>query len=134
MKNKSKLKKIKQKNVKEPAVVKYWFYMAEKKVDVEDVKAALADMPELEVQLWKEAGVLEVEVPEHRSMDIEAIPMDLHDEYSNVFLKENGVESLFQVTIDTENAVFMQQIMHHITDKLGGMFCGDTPDFSPVIR
>lgn len=134
MKNKSKLKKIKQKNVKEPAVVKYWFYMADKKVDVEDVKAALADMPELEVQLWKEAGVIEVEVPEHRSMDIEAIPMDLHDEYSNVFLKENGVESLFQVTIDTENAVFMQQIMHHITDKLGGMFCGDTPDFSPVIR
>ena len=38
-------------------------------------------------EIWKEAGVLEVEVPEHHSMDIEEIAVNLKDEYANAYLK-----------------------------------------------
>lgn len=97
-----------------------------------ELKEAIKDHPGIELELWETAGVLEIVIPEKRSMDVEQIPVELGDEYSNAFLKERGTRSLFAVTIDPENAACVTEIMDKIVARLGGYFCGDTPDFTPV--
>ena len=111
MKNKSKLKKIREKKAGTAIVTKEWLYMNPNSITV-----------------------AEVEVPEHHSMDIEEIAVDLKDEYANAYLKEHDIHALFAVTIDTENYAFMQKIMQKIIAGAGGFFCGDTEDFTPVVK
>lgn len=125
MKNKSKLKKIREKKAGTATVTKEWLYMNPNSITVAEIEAALEGMDGIETEIWKEAGVLEVEVPEHHSMDIEEIAVNLKDEYAN---------ALFAVTIDTENYAFMQKIMQKIIAGAGGFFCGDTEDFTPVVK
>ena len=87
MKNKSKLKKIREKKAGTATVTKEWLYMNPNSITVAEIEAALEGMDGIETEIWKEAGVLEVEVPEHHSMDIEEIAVDLKDEYANAYLK-----------------------------------------------
>ena len=103
-------------------------------ITVAEIENALEGMDGIETEIWKEAGVLEVEVPEHHSMDIEEIAVNLKDEYANAYLKEHDIHALFAVTIDTENYAFMQKIMQKIIAGAGGFFCGDTEDFTPVVK
>lgn len=124
MKNKSKLKKIREKKAGTATVTKEWLYMNPNSITVAEIENALDGMDGIETEIWKEAGVLEVEVPEHHSMDIEEIAVNLKDEYANVFA----------VTIDIENYAFMQKIMQKIIAGAGGFFCGDTEDFTPVVK
>ena len=103
MKNKSKLKKIREKKAGTATVTKEWLYMNPNSITVAEIENALEGMDGIETEIWKEAGVLEVEVPEHHSMDIEEIAVNLKDEYANAYLKEHDIHALFAVTIDTEN-------------------------------
>ena len=134
MKNKSKLNKIKQKVAVQKGFPKNWFYMNAKELDVDRLKDVLADNKERKVEVWKEAGVLEIELPEEHSIDFEQIEADLRDEYSNEFLTENGVKTLFTVSIDPEHKKSAEKIMQEVIAGCGGFFCGDTEDFTPVIR
>ena len=109
MKNKSKLKKIREKKAGTATVTKEWLYMNPNSITVAEIENALDGMDGIETEIWKEAGVLEVEVPEHHSMDIEEIAVNLKDEYANAYLKEHDIHALFAVTIDTENYAFMQK-------------------------
>lgn len=109
MKNKSKLKKIREKKAGTATVTNEWLYMNPNSITVAEIENALEGMDGIETEIWKEAGVLEVEVPEHHSMDIEEIAVDLKDEYANAYLKEHDIHALFAVTIDTENYAFMQK-------------------------
>lgn len=131
MKNKSKLKRIKE-GSRKPSLPNQWFYLCPAAIGVRELKEALEDHPGIELELWETAGVLEIVIPEKRSMDVEQIPVDLRDEYSNAFLMERGTQSLFAVTIDPENAACVTEIMDKIVTRQGGCFCGDTPDFTPV--
>lgn len=134
MRNKSKLKKIKNNHQDIKTTVKNWFYLSQETIGVADIAAALEGFEGIHVELWIEAKVMEIEVPEKRSMDMEEIPVDLHDEYSNEFLEALKTRTLFAVTIDTDNYDFMEKIMRYTVEKLGGIFCGDTDNFEPVIR
>ena len=105
MKNKSKLKKIREKKAGTATVTKEWLYMNPNSITVAEIENALEGMDGIETEIWKEAGVLEVEVPEHHSMDIEEIAVNLKDEYANAYLKEHDIHALFAVTIDTRVVV-----------------------------
>lgn len=134
MKNKSKLNRIRQSNKKNtPQVPKEWLYLCPSEISVSDVARAL-EGEEISVQVWNEAGVAEIEIPEAKSIDFEATKLDLKDEFSNAFLAEHHTKSLFYVTIDPENYSRVEQILRLILTKLGGIFCGDTEDFTPMIR
>ena len=66
-------------------------------------------------------------------MDIETGKPDLKDEYSKRFLEEHQVKSLFYVTVVPESLKDAKDVMGYVAEKLGGFFCGDTEDFSPLI-
>lgn len=117
--------------VKKPDVPSNWFYMSENEIGVVDIKTQL-DKIELETEIWEEAGVLEIILGEAGSMDMEAIEDDFEDEYSRAFLEEHQVKSLFYVTIKQEVYDKAKEVMEAICGKLGGFFCGDTEDFTPI--
>ena len=108
-----------------------WFYMSENEIGVADIKTQL-DKIELKTEIWEEAGVLEIILGEAGSMDMEEIEDDFEDEYSRAFLEEHQVKSLFYVTIKPEVYDKAKEVMEVICGKLGGFFCGDTEDFTPI--
>lgn len=70
---------------------------------VRAIHDCLKEMDAVQTEIWEEAGVLEVILPEGHSMDIETGRPDLKDEYSKRFLEEHQVKSLFYVTVVPES-------------------------------
>ena len=68
MKNKSKLKRIRQTNVKTPQKPREWLYLCPVELKVAELAQAL-DGEKISVQVWNEAGVGEIELPEAKSID-----------------------------------------------------------------
>lgn len=132
MKNKSKLNKIKSQKEVKPAVVAEWLYMTDREITVRDIASAFA--PQEMVEIWEDAGVAEVILGEKSSMDMEWTENDLGDEESNRFLEENQVKTLFLVTIPPLEFEAAKVCMEKIIAANGGFFCGDTQDFTPVVR
>ncbi|MDY2628436.1 MAG: hypothetical protein SOW08_09020 [Lachnospiraceae bacterium] len=132
MKNKSKLNKIKTQKAAKPAVPAEWLYMTDREITVRDIAAAFES--EEKVEIWEEAGVAEVILNEKASMDMEITETDLGDEESNRFLQENQVKTLFLVTIPPLEFEAAKGCMEIITAVNGGFFCGDTEDFTPVVK
>lgn len=133
MKNKTKKQKIKKQAVSVPEGPRYWFYMSPESTGVRAIHDCLKEMDAVQTEIWEEAGVLEVILPDGHSMDIETGRPDLKDEYSKRFLEEHQVKSLFYVTVVPESLKDAKDVMGYVAEKLGGFFCGDTEDFSPLI-
>lgn len=106
--------------------------MAQNKIGVVDIKSVFPK-DQYDIEIWEEAGVLEIGYAEKASMDIEMVEVDLRDEYSNQFMEERGVKSLFYITIKPDDFSICEKIMKEIITKNGGFFVGDTEDFSPEI-
>lgn len=117
--------------VKKLSIPSNWYYMSENEVGVADIKKQLDGLHQ-ETEIWEEAGVLEIILGEAGSMDMEEIEDDFEDEYSRAFLEEHQVKSLFYVTIKPEAYDKAKEVMEVICGKLGGFFCGDTEDFTPI--
>lgn len=117
---------------KRPDFPIHWYYMATSDSTVEDLKAAI-DADGYDIEIWNEAGVLEVGMEEKASMDFETCDLDLRDEYSNQFLKEHGVKALFFVTLPPVTFEKCEKVMRKIISANGGFFCADTDDFTPVV-
>ena len=49
------------------------------------------------------------------------------------YLKENEIHAVAAVTIRPEDYEKAKEVMLYIIEKLGGYFCGDTADFTPVV-
>lgn len=111
---------------------RHWYYMADREIDVENIKNALDSEP-YSIEIWKEAGVLEVEIEEKASIDFEECDLDLRDDYSNQFLQEHKTKILFFVTVPTVEFAKSEAVMKKIVAACGGMFCADTEDFMPQI-
>ena len=56
MKNKSKLKKIREKKAGTATVTKEWLYMNPNSITVAEIENALEGMDGIETEIWKEAG------------------------------------------------------------------------------
>ena len=57
----------------------------------------------------------------------------LGDEEGDAYLKENEIHAVAAVTIRPEDYEKAKEVMLYIIEKLGGYFCGDTADFTPVV-
>lgn len=132
MKNKAKLKQIKVKKNTKPTVPAEWLYMTEREITVRDIAASF-EQPEM-VEIWEAAGVAEVILSEKASMDMEMTETDLGDEESNRFLQEHDVKTLFLVIIPPVEYESAKACMLKIMERNGGFFCGDTDDFTPVVK
>lgn len=134
MKNKSKLKKIKSnKNrpVRNTNIPEGWFIMSKNEITVADLKSAFGENQNIEV--WSDAGIMEIVIGEKASIDIETIDTVFGDEYSDNFIEENQIKSVFYLTFHKEKYDLAKPYLNKISSFVEGFICGDTDDFTPVI-
>ncbi|SDB03779.1 hypothetical protein [Eubacterium oxidoreducens] len=110
-----------------------WYFMNEQKLTVQEIKDVL-DEERYDIEIWHEACVLEVGVADKLSIDIEELETDLRDEYSNRYLEEHKIHSVFYISFRPEEYDRCEPVMKEILQGLGGRICGDTDDFTPVLQ
>lgn len=112
------------------AVSGEWLYLAPEGITIRKI----ADSIREEAELWEEAGVLEVSMGEKRSFDVECASVNPKDTLTQNFMAANGCANVFLITFAPESYPQAREVMKQILGQCGGLFCGDTQDFSPVIR
>lgn len=109
-----------------------WLYLAPQGVDAARLAEVL--LGQYEIELWEEAGVTEVVLGEKNSMDIEHIKLSPKDEVTRKYASDNGCTEVFLVTFAAEAYERVLPVMKRVLTQCGGLFCGDTEDFTPVVR
>ena len=137
MKRQSKPEKIKK---EKSTASGEWLYFAPANVTVRSIYEALTDengesgTDSYEVEIWEDAGVLEVGLNDGATLDIEQAKIPPKDEITAAFAKQHGCENVFLVTLKPEEFETAKKAMNKIVASLGGLFCGDTEDFTPVLQ
>ena len=132
MKSKAKLNKIKNANTVKRDLPPGWIIMSRNEITVADIKDIVGD--DYDIEIWTEVGVLEIAIGEKSSVDIEAFDADPRDEYSCDYIAKNGIKGLFYVSFRPEDYNAAEKIMKKIAAGIDGFVCGDTEDFTPVIK
>lgn len=109
-----------------------WLYFCPQEVTVKNIYEIFNESNHAE--LWEEAGVLEISLGEKGSFDVETAQIHPKDEVTLQFAKEQGAESVFLVTFSPENYESAEVLMKQMLGKFGGIFCGDTEDFTPQVK
>ncbi|MBQ8280119.1 MAG: hypothetical protein IJZ23_09790 [Roseburia sp.] len=109
-----------------------WLYFCPEEITVRDLYEVFAGQDDVEI--WEEAGVLEIPLGEKSSFDVETAQIHPKDEITRQFANEQGAKCVFLATFIPEDYDKAEQIMKQILGKFGGLFCGDTEDFMPQKR
>lgn len=109
-----------------------WLYLTPEGTTVRSIGEALGEAYRWE--LWEEAGVLEAGLSEGKTMDFEAAEVHPGEEAIKTFLRQHGCSKVFLVTFAPDAFEEAEKIMKCVVNAAGGLFCGDTEDFTPVIR
>lgn len=133
MKNKSKLKKIKEKKTVS-GCPREWLYMNTGEVTPREIVEVFEEGSGITAQLWQEAGVVEVELPEARSVDMELLNTPTSEAEFDAYLQEQQIKTVFLVTLVPEDYEKATAAMKRIVGALGGYFCGDNESYTPVVR
>lgn len=110
-----------------------WLYMLDKDVTPELLAETIKDSG-YDIEVWKEAGVLEIGIADKVSLDLELIDTDLGDDYSREFVDEHGIKTIYYMSIPKDQYEICKKAMEKLLSMTGGMICGDSEDFQPVIK
>lgn len=108
-----------------------WLFFTGKEVTVRQIADVLGDC---EMEIWDDAGVLEIPLGDKASMDFEAVSLHPKDEVTRAFAAEHGTEQVFLVTFPPEDYGRADALMKQILSGLPGLFCGDTEDLQPRLE
>lgn len=109
-----------------------WLYFCPEEVAIRSLYEIFSEQEGVEI--WEEAGVLEIPMGEKSSFDIETAQIHPKDKTTLQFAAEHGAKSVFLVTFMPENYEKAESLMKQILNQFGGLFCGDTEDFMPQLR
>ena len=123
--------KTAQEKKKEADVPGEWLYFAPEAVGVRQIADALDGTCELEI--WQEAGVLEIMYGGESSMDMEEGTIHPKDQVTAAFAEKHGCDRVYLVTFSAEEYEKALSVMRRILQECGGIFCGDTEDFMPLL-
>lgn len=123
--------KAAQEKKKKADVPGEWLYLAPETVGVRQIADVLDGTCELEI--WQEAGVLEIMYGGESSMDMEEGTIHPKDQVTAAFAEEHDCDRVYLVTFSAEEYEKVLPVMRHILQECGGIFCGDTEDFKPIL-
>ncbi|MGI6020671.1 MAG: hypothetical protein ACOX71_04255 [Lachnospiraceae bacterium] len=109
-----------------------WLLMSEREIGIGDVKDALPE--DSDVEIWRDAGVIEVVLGPKASMDIETVDIGKCSDEAFDFLEKNEVKSLFYLSLRPEHYPLAEKYLKLLADRLQCPICGDTEDLMPVIE
>ena len=110
-----------------------WWYLIPEEVSLRRIYDVIREEEQVKAEFWEEAGVLEIEAPGAGSLDLEAVPCSLGDEEGDAFLEKHQIRTVFAASLFQEAYGVLKPVMEKLTESLGGFFCGDTEDFTPVV-
>ena len=119
---------------KGPRMPEEWLYLAEGEITPDQIYGLFVEEKSWKAEYWEEAGVLEIELPEAGSVDLENLDGASEDEVMETYMKERSLHTAYAVTIRQDDFEQAKKVMEYISGRLGGYFCGDTDDFQPEIR
>lgn len=111
-----------------------WLYMTPQEIGVWQIYEAFGEQDGYELEIWEDAGVLEIGMADGASVDIETAQIHPKDEITASFAAEHQAKSVFLVTFKPETYEEAKNVMRRIIGKTGGFFCGDTEDFTPLFE
>ncbi len=123
--------KTAQEKKKKADVPGEWLYLAPETVGVRQIADVLEGTCEMEI--WQEAGVLEIMYGGEASMDMEEGKIHPRDQVTAAFAEEHDCDRVYLVTFSAEEYEKVLPVMRHILQECGGIFCGDTEDFKPIL-
>lgn len=107
-----------------------WFYMNETELSIRDIYNCISDKEGLMVDVWEDAGVLEISYTEKNSIDFELLRPCFKDKEGQDYLEQNKIKTLFMVTFPAEDYTLCEPILKFIVMKCKGYFIEDNMDFS----
>lgn len=119
---------------KAPKYLNY-YYMNPTDFSAKALSTVILDsLPQYKEQLecWDAAGVIEIELGEKSSIDIEKLPL-FEDEADQKFLKKNQIQSIFSIQVLDSDLEQLKAIFTAVNAKLGGLVCADTENFQPYL-
>ena len=75
-----------------------WLYMTPQEIGVRQIYEAFGEQDGYELEIWEDAGVLEIGMSEGASVDIETAQIHPKDEVTASFAAEHQVKTVFLVT------------------------------------
>lgn len=109
-----------------------WLYFCPQEITVRQLYELFTERDDVEI--WEEAGVLEIPMDEKSSFDVEEAEIHPKDEITKQFADKQGAKCVFLATFMPEDYDKAEPIMKQILEKFGGLFCGDTEDFIPQLQ
>lgn len=121
-------------NLNKTELLQNWLFMSCQDITARNIKEFLDDDSSLSIEIWDELGILEITSGDDGTLDFEQIDVDLKDDYSNQFLADHQIKSLFFVHLNLTDTDTCHKIMRKITQHFNAFFCGDTEDFTPMVE
>ncbi|WP_343208963.1 hypothetical protein [Anaerolentibacter hominis] len=109
------------------------YYMTPARADAADLYGLLCSEAGISVQCWKEMNVLELELENGSSIDIEGICPDEWDGEDGDFLKQHHIQSVFALTVPEPDKNSALSCMEKVLHGFGGFVCADSENFEPVL-
>ena len=106
--------------------------MTPQEIGVRQIYEAFGEQDGYELEIWEDAGVLEIGMSDGASVDIETAQIHPKTRLRLLLQREHQVKTVFLVTFKPETYEEAKLVMRKIMEKTGGFFCGDTEDFTPM--
>lgn len=107
-------------------------YMTQSEVYAKDIAALLTDLDQINVELWEDMNILELELSNHNSVDFEPLDINFKNPSDAAFVKNRNIKTIFSIQLcedDLENVI---PYFKKIVEAFSGFLCADSEDFTPV--
>ena len=109
------------------------FYMTPAKIQAKDIADLIRDTRDITVELWSEMNVLELELSNRNTVDIEPLTADFKAASDQAFVKNHNIQTIFAINLAEEDLRTVKNLFEHIVRQFSGFLCTDSSDFQPVL-
>jgi len=110
-----------------------FLFLAAKEVKVRELMNELKTAFDYEIEVWDDAGILEIIVEEKASIDVEEFSINPRDELLVEVAGKAGAKSAFCFAAPTEIFGDTKKVLLHLKEAIGGAVVGDTADLKPEL-
>lgn len=105
-------------------------FMAKEEVSVKELEKCLIDKLE-EIHVWPEIGIMELNLPNGKTADVETLTEFIDDEEDLKFMDEQNVKSVYAITVEEDALGELMDCVKCWIEEYGGLLCSDSDDFAP---
>ena len=106
---------VKNNAPKGPQMPKEWLYLAEDEITPAQIYGLFAEEKSWKAEYWEEAEVVEIELPEAGSVDMENLGGASEDEAMEAYMKDRSLHTAYAVTIRPDDFEEAKKVMEYIS-------------------